>query len=183
MHNILSKQLSAINSSTIITKLIIGPRAIDRIEPVTSQAISSQALEIDIPAFNDTDGPIRYYSCIVDVHCYYFDSVSYYSHYFIVIINATVQDTPSAVLVEDDTLHPHDPSSRYYVAAVLRPNDYHPDMPFMLGTKTNTSFEGIRYQNVPLTLGTYRYFVRAVTIGPVSPYKLSISYHIFVLFT
>ena len=63
MHSILSKQLSAFNFSTIITKSIIGPRAIDSLEPpVTSQAISSQALEIDIPAFNDTDGPIRYYS-------------------------------------------------------------------------------------------------------------------------
>ena len=63
MHSILSKQLSAINFSTIITKSIIGPRAIDSLEPVTSQAISSQALEIDIPAFNDTNGPIRYYMC------------------------------------------------------------------------------------------------------------------------
>ena len=75
----------------------------------------------------------------------------------------------SAASVEDDTLYPHSPSSLYYVAAVLRPNNYHPDVPFMLGTKTNTTFEGIRYENVPLTLGTYRYFVRAFTIGPVSP--------------
>ena len=85
------------------------------------------------------------------------------------IINATLQDTLSAASVEDDTLYPHSPSSLYYVAAVLRPNNYHPDVPFMLGTKTNTTFEGIRYENVPLTLGTYRYFVRAFTIGPVSP--------------
>ena len=99
------------------------------------------------------------------------------------IINATLQDTLSAALVEDDMLRPHDPSRLYYVAAVLRPNNYCPAMPFMLGTKTSTSFERIRYQNVPLTLGTYRYFVRAFTIGPVSPYKLSISYHTFVLFT
>ena len=117
------------------------------------------------------------------MYCYYFDSVSYCSHYvyFIGIINATVQDTLSAVLLEDDMLHPHNSSRPYYVAAVLRPNEYRPAMPFVLGNSRNTSFEGIRYQNVPLTLGTYRYFVRAFTIGPVSPYKLSISYHTFVL--
>ena len=117
------------------------------------------------------------------MYCYYFNSVSYCSHYFIVIINATVQDTLSAASLEDDMLRPHNSSRPYYVAAVLRPNEYRPAMPFVLGNSRNTSFEGIRYQNVPLTLGTYRYFVRAFTIGPVSSYKLSISYHTFVHFT
>ena len=84
------------------------------------------------------------------------------------IINVTVNDMLSAVSVENDMLRPHNSSRSYYVAAVLRPNEYRPAMPFVLGNSRNTSFDGIRYQNVPLTLGTYRYFVRAVTIGPVS---------------
>jgi len=58
-----------------MTKSITEPIVLDRIQPVESQSISSQAitsLAIDIPAFDDTDGPIRY--CLVDVYCYHFDS-------------------------------------------------------------------------------------------------------------
>ena len=84
------------------------------------------------------------------------------------IINATSQDTPSAALVENNALRPYNPLSLYYVTAVLRQSDYNPNEPFVLGDNISTSFDEIRYQNVPLTLGTYRYFVRAVTIGPVS---------------
>ena len=55
-------------------KSITGPTIIDNLAPVTSQAISSEeitSLEIDIPRFDDTDGPIRYNT--VNVLCYYFD--------------------------------------------------------------------------------------------------------------
>ena len=95
-------------------------------------------------------------------------SVSYCSHYFIVIINATVCDIPSTILVEDDQLGPHNPTSPYYVAAVLIPNEYDPDVPFVLGNGAISIFDGIRYENVPITVGTYRYFVRAYTVAPVS---------------
>ena len=164
-------------SSKYTAKSITGPTAIDNLVPVTSQAISSEAitsLEIDIPMFNHTDGPIRYYT--VNMLCYYFDCVSYCSHYFIVIINATVRDTPSTALVEIDQLGPHSPSRPYYVAAVLYPDDdYNPDIPFILGNGRNTTRGSTRYENVPITVGTYRYFVRAYTIGPVSQlYKITL---------
>ena len=51
-------------SNKYTTKYITGPTSVDNLESVTSQAISSEAitsLEIDIPTFDDTDGPIRYY--------------------------------------------------------------------------------------------------------------------------
>ena len=50
-------------SNKYTTKYITGPTSVDNLASVTSQAISSQAitsLEIDIPTFDDTDGPIRY---------------------------------------------------------------------------------------------------------------------------
>ena len=160
-------------SSKYTAKSITGPTVIDNLASVTSQAISSEAidsLELDIPRFDDTDGPIRYYT--VNVLCYYFDCVSYCSHYFVVIINATERDTSSIALV-DIQLGPHSPSSPYYVAAVLYPNDYNPDIPFILGNGRNTTRGSTRYENVPITVGTYHYFVRAYTIGPVSQlYKL-----------
>ena len=85
------------------------------------------------------------------------------------IINATSEDTLSAMLVEDNALRrSYNPLNPYYVTAVLQENDYSPDAPFVLGDNRSTSFDDITYRNVPLTLGTYRYFVRAVTIGPVS---------------
>ena len=46
-------------------------------------------------------------------------------------------------------------------------------MPFVLGNKSRTTFEGIEYINAPITLGTYRYFVRAYTIGPVSQFIIA----------
>ena len=58
-----------------MTKSTTGPRVIDELLPVESRSISSQAitsLPIDIPAFDDSDGPIRY--CLVDLYCYHFDS-------------------------------------------------------------------------------------------------------------
>ena len=82
------------------------------------------------------------------------------------VINATVHNTPSTALVENEG--PHSPTSPYYVAAVLIPNEYDPDVPFVLGNGEITTFNGTRYDNVPITLGTYRYFVRAYTVAPVS---------------
>ena len=89
------------------------------------------------------------------------------------IINATVNNIQSTILVEDDQLGPHSPSSPYYVAAVLYPNEYDPDVPFVLGDGATTVFEGRSYENVPITIGTYRYFVRAYTVAPVSQFYKS----------
>ena len=53
-------------SNKYTTKYITGPTSVDNLAAVTSQAISSEAitsLEIDIPTFDDTDGPISY--CIL----------------------------------------------------------------------------------------------------------------------
>ena len=53
-------------SNKYTTKYIIDPTVIGDLEPVAPQAISTEAidsLEIDIPRFEDTDGPIRY--CIL----------------------------------------------------------------------------------------------------------------------
>ena len=86
------------------------------------------------------------------------------------IINATVRDTPSTALVEDDQLGPHSPISPYYVTAYLDKTAYDPDVPFVLGNGSISMFEGIRYENVPITIGTYRYFVRAYTDAPVSQF-------------
>ena len=96
-------------------------------------------------------------------------TVFYYSHYFIVVINATVSDTPSASSVDNSALGRHGSlSDLYYVAGVKSRNEYNPDIPYILGDGECTTFEVITYENVPITLGTYRYFVRAYTIGPVS---------------
>ena len=84
------------------------------------------------------------------------------------VINATLRDTPSALFIDNSALGPHDSTSDYYVAAVKLRNEYNPDAPYILGNGENITFEGIRYENVPITLGKYRYFVRAYTIGPVS---------------
>ena len=86
------------------------------------------------------------------------------------IINATVRDIPSTALVDNDQLGPHSPSSQYYVAAVLYQNEYSPNVPFILGNGSNTLHGSTIYENVPITIGTYRYFVRAYTIGPVSQF-------------
>ena len=98
------------------------------------------------------------------------------SHYFIVVINATLGDILSITLVDNNELGPHRPFSSYYVAAVISQDNYNPDEPFILGDGTNTTFDNTRYQNVPITLGIYRYFVRAYTIGPVSKnYNITVS--------
>ena len=87
------------------------------------------------------------------------------------VINATVSDTPSALSIDNSALGPHNIiSNLYYVAAVKRHNEYNPDAPYILGNGENTTFDGIEYENVPITLGKYRYFVRAYTIGPVSQF-------------
>ena len=86
------------------------------------------------------------------------------------VINATIADTPSAASIDNNQLRPHSTSSQYYVAAVLLRSEYNPNVPFILGNGENTIFEGIRYENVPITIGIYRYFVRAYTIGPVSQF-------------
>ena len=86
------------------------------------------------------------------------------------VINATVSDTPSASSIDNSALGPHDSTSSFYVAAVKLHNEYNPNVPYILGNGENTTFGGIIYENVPITLGKYRYFVRAYTIGPVSKF-------------
>ena len=81
------------------------------------------------------------------------------------MINVTESDIVSVANIDD--LFPHGTPRPYYVAAVLK-DEYDPTKPFVLGDGKNTTFEGISYINVPISLGTYRYFVRAYTIGPVS---------------
>ena len=88
------------------------------------------------------------------------------------IVNASLTNMQSTTSVKDDQLGPHSPSSPYYVAAVLTPNEYDPGVPFVLGDGATTVFEGRSYENVPITIGTYRYFVRAYTIAPVSTQNL-----------
>jgi len=84
------------------------------------------------------------------------------------VINATKSDIFSTTNIEEEDLGPHAISKEYYVAAVLSSAEYDPASPFVLGDGKNTIFDGILYTNVPISLGTYRYFVRAYTIGPVS---------------
>ena len=72
--------------------------------------------------------------------------------------------------MDNSNLGPHGSFSRYYVVAVIKKDEYNHDEPFVLGNESRTTFEGITYINVPITLGTYRYFVRAYTIGPVSQF-------------
>ena len=81
-----------------------------------------------------------------------------------------MSDIPSTALVDNDRLGPHSPSSQYYVAAVLYRNEYSPDVSFILGNGRITTRGSTIYENVPITIGTYRYFVRAYTIGPVSQF-------------
>jgi len=99
---------------------------------------------------------------------YYFNYAFYHSHYFIVVINATKSDIFSTTNIEEKDLGPHATSKEYYVAAVLLSREYDPARPFVLGDGKNTIFNDITYTNVPISLGIYRYFVRAYTIKPVS---------------
>ena len=81
-----------------------------------------------------------------------------------------MSDIPSTALVDNDQLGPYSPSSQYYVAAVLNRNEYNPNVPYILGNGSNSLHGYTIYENVPITIGTYRYFVRAYTIGPVSQF-------------
>ena len=89
------------------------------------------------------------------------------SHYFIVVINASITDNELPDSISDDELAPHNGHRPYYVAAVLLPDQYKPDSPYQLSSDRVTIFDGIVYRDVPLTVGEYRYFVRTYTIGPV----------------
>ena len=90
------------------------------------------------------------------------------------VINVTSNNEPPPSSIDNSALGPHDSTSSFYVAAVKSHDEYDPDVPYILGNGENTTFEDIRYENVPITLGKYRYFVRAYTVGPVSQfYSLS----------
>ena len=93
--------------------------------------------------------------------------VLFSSHYFIVVINATVTDNQVPDSIRDDQLRPYNGPGQHYVAAVLLPDQYNPVNPYQLSSNRTTMFEGVTYKNVPLPVGLYRYFVRAYTIGPV----------------
>ena len=86
------------------------------------------------------------------------------------VINVTSNNGPSASSIDNSALGPHGSTPDYYVAAVKPRNKYNASVPYTLGNGENTTFEGITYKNVPITLGEYRYFVRAYTIGPVSKF-------------
>ena len=86
------------------------------------------------------------------------------------VINVTIGDILSPSSVNNNDLVPHSSSSQSYVAAVILSDNYNHDEPFVLGNESRTMFEGIEYVNAPITLGTYRYFVRAYTVGPVSQF-------------
>ena len=75
-------------------------------------------------------------------------------------------------ILNDDRLGPYSSSARYYVAAVLLGREYNHNEPFVLGNGSMTEFESVSYLNAPITIGEYRYFVRAFTIGPVSQFIL-----------
>ena len=83
------------------------------------------------------------------------------------VINASESDNKLPDSISDDDLRPHNGPGPYYVAAVLLRNKYNPGKPYQLGSGNTTTFEGVTYRDVPLTVGMYRYFVRAYTIGPV----------------
>ena len=99
-------------------------------------------------------------------------TLSYYSHYFIVVINASLSNTVSSANIPNDRLVPHSSSTQYYVAAVLLQSEYNYNESFVLGNESMTVFEGVSYVNAPITIGEYRYFVRAYTVGPVSQFIL-----------
>ena len=88
------------------------------------------------------------------------------------VINASLSDTISSANIPNNRLVPHSSSTQYYVAAVLSDNEYNHNEPFVLGNESITEFEGSSYVNAPITIGDYRYFVRAYTIGPVSQFIL-----------
>ena len=99
--------------------------------------------------------------CVIEFNC------PLCSHYFIVVINVSETSNLSPDSISDDELGPHNGPGPHYVAAVLLPDQYDPDNPYQLSSNRTTTFEGISYRDVPLTVGMYHYFVRAYTIGPV----------------
>ena len=76
----------------------------------------------------------------------------------------------SSANIPNNQLVPHSSSTQYYVAAVLLGSEYNHNEPFVLGNESITEFENVAYVNAPITLGEYRYFVRAFTVGPVSQF-------------
>ena len=95
-------------------------------------------------------------------------TLSYYSHYFIVVINASLSNTISSANILNNQLVPHRSSALYYIAAVVLGSEYNHNEPFVLGNESTTEFESVPYVNAPITLGEYCYFVRAYAVGPVS---------------
>jgi len=90
------------------------------------------------------------------------------SHYSIVVINVTeTGNIISPDSIGDDQLVPYNGPGPYYVTAVILADQYDPSNSYQLGTRSVTIFEGKGYKNVPLLAGSYRYFIRAFTIGPV----------------
>ena len=90
-----------------------------------------------------------------------------FSHYFIVVINATQIPNQSPDSIGDNDLRPYNGPGPHYVAAVILADDYDPSSPYQLSSDRVNYFEGAIYRDVPLTVGEYHYFVRAYTIGPV----------------
>ena len=78
----------------------------------------------------------------------------------------------SSANIPNNRLGPHSSSAQYYIAAVLSRSEYNYNESFVLGNESITEFEDVSYVNAPITIGEYRYFVRAYTIGPVSQFIL-----------
>ena len=85
-------------------------------------------------------------------------------------MNVTEDSPVPPDTVTDNQLKPYSALEFVYVAAVLTSDEYNPSQPYALGSFLSiaTFFEGITYNNTPLTVGRYHCFVRAFTIGPVS---------------
>ena len=95
--------------------------------------------------------------------------INSFSHYYIVVMNVTGTSPMSPGAISDDKLKPYSGPKLLYVAAVLTSDDYNASQSYTLGSFTSaTEFKNITFLNTPLTIGVYRCFVRAFTVGPVS---------------
>ena len=83
-------------------------------------------------------------------------------------MNVTEDSSVSPGAISDGELEPYRGPKFLYVAAVLTSDDYNASS-YTLGSFTSvTEFKNLTFLNTPLTIGVYRCFVRAFTVGPVS---------------
>ena len=97
--------------------------------------------KVNLPVINDANGPFRF----VNVIARYFMNFSFNSHLYIVVIDTintkrmiiNVQDITTEQLIKESM----NPSSSYYVAAVVNASQYIPDrtMSYILGAGDYTT--------------------------------------------